>query len=87
MIELNETDIENVSVLAHQLALTVLFSVLHKHDKTLADDIAFELAEIQRGLPNYLKGNAVPHIQNSIQSFQDMLRNKPPTGSAPTQSN
>ena len=83
MIEINETDLENVSVLAQQLAITVLFSVLHKHDKTLADDIAFELAEAQRRLPQILPENVLPHIQGKLQDLQDMLLNKQPTGSDP----
>ena len=83
MIEINETDLENVSVLAQQLAITVLFSVLHKHDKTLADDIAFELAEAQRRLPQIMSGKALPHIDSKLQDLQDMLLNKPPTGSDP----
>lgn len=87
MIEINETDLQNVSVLAQQLAITVMFSVLHRHNKELAEDIAAELAEAQRRLPQIMKGDVLPHIQDKIQDLQDMLLNKRPTDSEPARRN
>lgn len=83
MIEINETDLQNISLTAQQIALTVLFSALHKHDKALADHMAFELAEAHRRIPMILKGNALKiHVQNKINDLQDMLLNKRPTSPA-----
>ena len=83
MTVLNATDLENVSLFAQQIALTALFSTLRKHNQALADETAFELASARHALPQHIKGKALPHIQDKLEAFEQMLKGERTTGESP----
>lgn len=87
MAETIEPSPDNISVIAQDCALSVLFAVLRRHNATLADDLALEFGQVAAELPHYMPANVTPLIQARLRQWAQALQDQPPNGSTPAAHN